>query len=57
MSKGINITSYMNGVQRNDNLVLAVAANGTAKAFGTTLSGVTFKEDTWYKIDYVITVG
>lgn len=57
MSQGINITSYMNSVQRNDNLVLAVAANGTAKAFGETLSGVTFKENTWYKLDYIITVG
>jgi len=57
MSQGINITSYMNSVQRNDNLVLSVASNGTAKAFGQTLTGVTFKENTWYKLDYVITVG
>lgn len=57
MSQGINVTSYMNNVQRNDNLVLSVSSNGTAKAFGTALTGVSFEENTWYKLDYIITVG
>lgn len=52
-----NITSYMNGVQRNDILMLAVSNGGKkVTAFNKALSGVEFKENTWYKLDYVITV-